>query len=206
LPPPVSFEGASLPTGFFYYCASLRAYFPATPQCPEAWIAIPISGPVTTPVGLGLWTEPTPVDTVKEAVSDRPNTFSLELFGRALAYSVNLEHAFTERFSIGVGYSSWESTDWWDNYDATITVVPVYFSFYFSREPDRGFLSVGVDWIRNSEPGYDRDPFSNNGTAATIGIGYESRSNDGFLFRLAAYAIVGRTTDLSPGISVGYSF
>jgi hypothetical protein len=31
----------SLPSGYWYYCASARDYYPSVPSCPEAWIQVP---------------------------------------------------------------------------------------------------------------------------------------------------------------------
>ncbi len=200
---PAATEGA-VPNGFYYYCASSKAYFPAAPKCPEPWIAIPIAMPVSAP--MAVWVDPTPVDTSQEAVVARPYSLSLELFGRALVYSVDFDVAITDRWTLGVGYSNWESTDWWDNYDATVTVVPLYFNFYFSKDPDRGYLSAGVDWIHVTETGYTNDTFTHNGFAGTLGAGYESRSNGGFIFRIGAYAIMGRSVTISPSISLGFAF
>ena len=43
-PPPV--QGPSeyvqqAPQGYWYYCASAKAYYPTVPTCPEGWIKVP---------------------------------------------------------------------------------------------------------------------------------------------------------------------
>ena len=39
-PGPVVGEGQP-PQGYWYYCASAKAYFPTVPTCPEVWIKVP---------------------------------------------------------------------------------------------------------------------------------------------------------------------
>jgi hypothetical protein len=38
-PPPVYIQQPE--PGYWYYCPSAQAYYPAVPSCPEAWVAVP---------------------------------------------------------------------------------------------------------------------------------------------------------------------
>jgi hypothetical protein len=42
--PPVYVErqpAKSLPSSYWYYCESARAYYPSVPRCPEPWLKVP---------------------------------------------------------------------------------------------------------------------------------------------------------------------
>lgn len=39
--PPASAEPAAPAAGYWYYCPSVREYYPTTPTCSEAWIKVP---------------------------------------------------------------------------------------------------------------------------------------------------------------------
>jgi hypothetical protein len=192
------------PAGFFYYCDAARAYFPTVETCPAGWIAIPAPPPPPMPPRAHLWEINAPES--EEVVKSHPNAISLEMFGRALFYSLNYDRAVSEHISVGIGASYWETEDWWHDYIADVTVVPVYGNYYFSRRPHRGFLSAGVDWVTVTQSGYNHSTFANNGFAAVIGGGYEYLDSSGFLIRVSGFAIAGRSLDVSPSISLGYAF
>jgi hypothetical protein len=196
------------PAGYYYYCDRLHAYYPAVPTCPEGWVAIPVAGP--PPVFEEHWVrhhwEDPPGS--EQWVTSRPNTVSLELFGRALLYSLDFDRAITSHITLGVGVSYWHQSDWWQDYSANVTVVPVYMNYYFSESPRRGYVSVGADWITVSNNGGsdENDTFTNSGVAAVVGGGYEYRDNSNFFMRIGGYLIIGRSTELSPSVNLGFAF
>ncbi len=191
-PPPTSV--------FFYYCQKSNSYYPSVSQCDEGWIAVPAGPAVPVP-----YVEPAPKAT-QETVKSQPNAVSFEIFGRAYSYSLDYDRAISDHISLGAGISSWESRDWWHDYDATITVVPIYANYYFSQNPGRGFVSVGVDWISVTQAGFNDTTFANNGFAAVAGGGYEIRDVSGFLLRLGGFLIVGRSVSVVPLASIGFGF
>jgi hypothetical protein len=192
------------PPGFYYYCESLKAYYPTVGNCPESWVAIPVGAP--PPSYRRRHYETTQVETPEEPSKTRPNAFTVDLFGRALLYSVNFDRQITDYFSLGVGISSWDASQRWTGFQSWVTVVPLYANFYFSPNASRGFLSAGADLIKVSEPGFSGNTFENSGVAGTVGAGYEFREQSGFLVRLAGYLIIGRSTELSPSVGLGIAF
>jgi hypothetical protein len=84
-------------------------------------------------------------------------------------------------------------------------VIPVYRNYYFTENLDRGYLSLGADVIQVTQAGNSNDTFQNNGVAAVVGAGYESRNKEGFLLRLGLYFIVGTSVMLSPSVSLGFA-
>jgi hypothetical protein len=191
------------PTTFFYYCDKTKAYFPHVNHCPEGWIAVPVSSEAA-PLD---WSDLTPAElATEETVKSQPNSLNVELVGRALVYSLNFDRAISPHCTIGVGISSWRETNWWQDYHATVTVVPAYVDYFFSQQPRRAFVSAGADWIHVSRAGYSDNTFTNTGFAAVIGGGYELRDVSGFLLRLGGYVIVGRSVVISPSVAIGFAF
>lgn len=191
------------PAGFYYYCDRAKAYYPTVSTCAEGWIAIPIGSP--PPVIERQWPDSVGLET-EETVRTRPTAVSLELFGRALLYSLNIDHAISSHFAIGAGISYWKESDWWRDYNASITVVPVYANYYFTEKPRRGFLTAGANWISVTSSGRNDNTFENSGVAGVLGGGYEYHDATGFLLRLGGYLIIGRSVDANPAVSLGYAF
>jgi hypothetical protein len=201
--PPAAVSGDSQPAGFYYYCASLKAYYPTVMNCPEPWIGIPLGSPSAAPDSKE--SEAASLE-AKEAINSRKNSASLEIFGRALLYSLNFDRAISDHVTLGLGISSWDASAHWANYSAAITVLPFYANYYFSDSQSRGFISLGADLIKASQSGPNNETFENSGAAAVLGGGYEYRDLSGFLIRLGAYLIVGRSIDLNPSVSIGIAF
>lgn len=188
---------------YTFYCEKTNAYYPTVTICAEGWIAIPMGQPVAARPWVGA--VPFYPNSV-EAVEERPNVLSIELLGRALVYSLDYDRAISSHVTLGLGISSWQASAWWNNYTATVTVVPVYLNFYFSESPSRGYLTGGADWISVTQSGNNSNVFNNNGVAAVFGGGYESRSNEGFIFRASIYVIAGQSISVQPALSLGYAF
>jgi hypothetical protein len=197
-PPP-----SAPPAGFYYFCNSSRLYYPTASECAEGWIAIPVVSPPP------VWHPRNPEPSAEEIaeINRQRNVISAEIFGRAIAYSVDYDRAVSPHLTLGLGISTYRQSNWWKDYHATVTVVPIYANYYFSEKIQRAFVTAGVDWIHVSSAGYDsNDTFAKNGVAAVVGGGYEYREKSGFLMRLGGYAIVGRDVDISPSVIFGYSF
>lgn len=194
---------------FSYYCQKQNDYYPRIQVCPDGWIAVPAPAPPSQwrliPVYRSAFIEPDTGATL-EQIQAHPTTLSLELFGRALIYSLNLDRAITDQITLGVGAAYWDSSIGWENYHSTDWVIPFYGNYYFTQKSHRGYLTLGLDWIHVSAPGLDNSTFLNNGAAGTIGGGYEYRNVSGLVLRIHGVFILGRTLDVSPGISLGLAF
>jgi len=193
----------SQPAGFYYYCEREKTYYPTITHCAEGWIAIPVGAP--PPVAEHHWQTPTQPAT-EDDVRSRPNVVSIELFGRALVYSLNYDRAVSEQLTLGLGVTSWHVSNRWQDYSSTVTVVPFYGNYYFTQNAGRGFISAGFDLISSSDSGDHNGTFTNSGVAGVFGGGYEYRDKAGFLIRLGGFLIIGRSVDISPSLSLGYAF
>lgn len=204
-PAPMPVETAPAPAGFYYFCQSMNAYYPNTNSCPEGWIAIPVNSPPPMPQNFSPWYEAETPES-REIIHSQPNAITLEFLGRALAYSLNYDRAFTEHITVGLGISSWQESWRWSQYQSTVVVLPVYMNYYFSEKMGRGFASAGVDFIHVSQTANNDNSFMNNGAAATLGAGYETRDRSGFLLRIGFYLVAGQPVELSPAVDIGYAF
>jgi hypothetical protein len=191
------------PAGFYYFCARTTAYFPTVADCADGWIAIPVGSP---PPAFERRSPEFFTQEPNDVVQGRPNSATLEIGGQSLYYSLNIDHALNNHWTLGIGISYWEDSNWWRSYQSSITVVPVYANYYFTEKQRRGFISFGADWINSSNPGYSNSTFTNSGVAGVVGGGYEHRANSGFILRLGGSLIVGRSVSLSPFASFGLTF
>lgn len=136
----------------------------------------------------------------------RTNSVSVELWGRAWLYSLDYDHLFSNRFALGAGISYWNTNYWRTNVYSSTTVIPIYGNYYFPSRSTRFFVTAGADMILASGTTNSNIVFQSSGGAAVLGGGFEYRGNQGFLFRLSPYIILGSSTVITIGASLGGVF
>ncbi len=140
-----------------------------------------------------------------------PTSVFAELLGRGLLYTVGLEQVVSEDLAVGVGFSS-AKTERNGVDGVTAKLIPVYMNYYFKKQGSSPFVTAGADVVLNSSD--VRGNTSNVGNLRmpsdailpTAGIGFESRTDQGFLFRVAAYALVGDIVKPWLGFTFGHGF
>lgn len=142
-----------------------------------------------------------------------PTAIVLELGGRGILYSLNFDRVLTEDFSFGIGVGTVQA-----NFpngttaDKSTAIIPAYFTYYIWRDAGSFFGTLGANLIPNasSVQGLTTSTggveLNNNPIQGTAGIGYEMRSDTGFLFRITGYGILASSFAPWAGLSVGYSF
>ena len=169
-----------------------------------------LGAPVLILLSLGIHT-PCFADNVR---ATNPNTASVEILGRAFLYSVNYDRAMGEDMAAGFGIGSSATKTQITHQDAhqSATFLPIYMNYYFEREAGSLFLTGGVVLITNHsdvesfETATGNYRFSSSPVVPQAGLGYENRSDAGFLFRLTGYATVGQVISGWAGFTFGYSF
>lgn len=143
-----------------------------------------------------------------------PSVIGIELLGRAQFYSVFFDQAVSDNVSFGFGYGSvkTENASTGQSTGKRAHQIPLYVNYYLSRTASTVFGTAGLNFIPNASSVKDTEAtqsevrFSKQALLPTLGIGYENRSDNQFLVRVAAYALVGSTVKPWVGISVGYAF
>ena len=145
-----------------------------------------------------------------------PSAFSVELLGRGMLGSLYFDEAVTEDLVAGLGISTVplnvQGTSISANRNALL--IPAYVNYYFSRAPGSFYATGGLSLIgngndvRGTESTVGNLVFgqNNNSIIPTFGAGYENRGENGFLFRLAAYGLVGDKLTGWVGFSFGICF
>ena len=151
-----------------------------------------------------------------------PSALSVEVLGRGMLGSVNFDEVVSDEFAagFGLGVTGTQFVDSALESNRGITVLPIYANYYFMPQAGSLYLTAGADVVLNkgdtrsvtglplraSSPG--SVPFARNGSAIlpTFGLGYERRTDNGFLFRMAAYGIVGDSIKPWFGASFGLCF
>jgi len=142
-----------------------------------------------------------------ELISEpRRNAVSIELLGRGWLYSLNYDHLIFDRLAIGIGASYWNTTSWWSNINYGATIIPIYGNYYFMTGLNRFFLTAGGDLVFVNPTLNSNNVFQSSGGAAVVGGGYEYRGSRGLLFRVAPYIIIGASTTLTIGFTIGGVF
>jgi hypothetical protein len=130
----------------------------------------------------------------------------IEILGRGIAYSLFWDRVLSDELvaGIGIGGVGIESPS-----GTSSTVVPVYFNYYFARQQGSLYATGGAtlltETVRGGSTTIGGVPVGSP-VLPTAGLGYENRSDAGYLFRAAAYVFVGEKVVPWAGMTLGYSF
>ncbi|MFA4947673.1 MAG: hypothetical protein WC674_04075 [Candidatus Krumholzibacteriia bacterium] len=128
----------------------------------------------------------------------------IELLGKALLYSFNYQYTPVKELGIEVGLGALGGGTGDDN--VTVIFIPVGGKFYIIPKDGSLYLAAGGVFLNAST---QSGPFDDNSSTSYgyAGLGFEFRSESGFLFRGSAYGlIVGGGFWIWPGLTVGYAF
>lgn len=136
-----------------------------------------------------------------------PNTIAVEGLGRGVLYSVQFDRVVSDDLSAGFGFGTVGAT-----IGTSQPLIPFYMIYYLNRDARSVFVTAGASWLVNGAAAGGQVSslgsmtFPASGVIPNFGLGYESRSDSGFLFRVAAYGLI--TTTFNPwfGFTFGYSF
>ncbi len=131
----------------------------------------------------------------------RPSAFSLELLGRGSLYSLNYDRSLNDSMAVGGGLSFYSS--YIVDVSATVLLFPVYMNYYFTPTLHRPFVTGGIDFLFATADVQGLAPLTGAFILPVFGGGYEFRMENGFLYRVAAYAFV---WDKIVGTWIGISF
>lgn len=142
-----------------------------------------------------------------------PTSIGVEVLGRGLLYSVDFDQVVTEDLAAGVGFgTSGTKTLSGADTGVTATLIPVYANYYFAREHGSLFATGGFTVVTNSgsvsglKSSAGNLEFTSSVMFPSFGLGYEARSDAGFLFRGTGYGLVGAKLVPWLGVSFGYAF
>ena len=134
-----------------------------------------------------------------------PNDIGIELLGKSLIYSFYYQRCLNRSFALEAGLGALGGGTLEDS--ATLLFFPVGARLYVIPKNGTFFLAGGVVFA-NASAG--KGPFSEDSASATYGyggLGFEFRSESGFLFRGTAYSLInGGGFFIWPGLTVGYGF
>lgn len=142
-----------------------------------------------------------------------PNVVGIEAFGRGLLFGVTYDRVVNDDIVAGVAYGSASLNDV-NGVDTgrKTGLIPVYMNYYFTREGGSLFGTIGATLVTDSTAANGNVAnvggvkFSSSAVLPTIGLGFEERSDTGFLFRVAAYGIFGKSYAPWFGFTFGYAF
>jgi hypothetical protein len=143
-----------------------------------------------------------------------PGALSGEVLGRAMMFSVNYDHVFSDDLAAGAGIGTTGTKPMVGSGDTGVsaTVVPVYFNYYLSREGNSAYVTAGVSAVVNSgdvknlRSSAGNVDFPDSPLVPHFGAGFESRTDTGWLFRVAGYGILGEELRPWVGFSFGKTF
>lgn len=144
-----------------------------------------------------------------------PSVMTLEILGRGMLWSVGFDQALSGDMSAGFGIGSVGTTIRGSSTSASqqAWIVPVYFNYYFMPHANSIYATGGVNLVTNNNKVKALDAetsgveFGSSSVAPTFGLGWESRGDNGFLFRLAGYGILSNSK-VAPwvGFTFGFAF
>ncbi|HUP56960.1 MAG TPA: hypothetical protein VM598_05860 [Bdellovibrionota bacterium] len=147
----------------------------------------------------------------EETRATYPQAFYAEMGGRSLGYGFGFDRVLDADLAAGVGVG-WTPTQDSNDNDAgkTAMMIPAYVNYYLSEESGTIFLTAGMTLVTGDVEGlhakYSGLEFPSRSVLPTIGWGYESRGDSGFLFRLSAYGVWGQKILPWVGFTFGWAF
>lgn len=143
-----------------------------------------------------------------------PDALSVELLGRGLLWSVNYDRVLSDDLAAGFGFGTTGTKTVVSGVDTNTSakVVPFYVNYYFMREQGSPFVTGGADILLNAsevktyKSSVGNVEFNSNTVLPNFGVGYENRSEAGFMIRAAVYGVIAK--DFNPwfGFTFGYAW
>jgi hypothetical protein len=130
-----------------------------------------------------------------------PTILGVEALGRAASYSFFADRMLDDDLGAGVGFGG-----------GPVPMVPVYANYYLGSEQGSLYLTAAVSLVLDLDSVRGRETSAGNwiisdNVIPVFGVGYENRSDQGYLFRATGYAAyVGSSLKPWVGVSFGYGF
>jgi hypothetical protein len=132
-----------------------------------------------------------------------------EILGKGVLYGLFYERLLTDRLGAGIGFSTW-GLDFGFVDMESVTLVPVYLSWYPLGDQDRLYLDGGVDFASAnvSVRIFGGASAEGTGTIGFAGLGYCHNSRDGgIILKLGPMLFFGNgEVRVWGNLSVGVSF
>ncbi len=142
-----------------------------------------------------------------------PNSIGIEVLGRGLLYSIQFDRVLNDDLAAGIAFGAIATkTASGTDSGKTASFIPVFMNYYFAREQGSIYATAGATLVTNASDlnGLSANmsslTFSSNAILGTVGLGYENRSDNGFLFRICGYGIIGTTIVPWVGFNFGFAF
>lgn len=142
-----------------------------------------------------------------------PDVVGVEVLGRTTLWSLTYDRVLSDELAAGFGFGT-SGTKTLGGVDTgnSAQFVPVYVNYYFMPEQGSAFLTGGVSVVLNSNTVSAFQTTTGNlelpssSVVPTFGLGYENRSEVGFLVRGTLYGLVGDNFAPWFGFHFGYAF
>lgn len=136
-----------------------------------------------------------------------PSAFGLELLGRGIGYTIFFDRVLDDDLVAGIGYGTASVS----GQATSARLIPAYFNYYLARQQGSLYVTAGATMVMNSGDVQGGSTSIggitiNSGVLPTFGVGYENRSDAGYLFRVAGYGMIAESFSPWAGFSLGYSF
>ncbi len=126
-----------------------------------------------------------------------PNDFGIELLGKAVLYSFSYQRMVTPFLGLQAGLGALGGSD------NLVAFVPLGGKVYVIPKDGSPFITGGIVILTDS---VDTDLIDSM-TYGYAGLGFEYRSQGGFLFRASAYGLFAdEDFFIWPGLHIGYAF
>ncbi|MCM2279195.1 MAG: hypothetical protein NDJ89_14050 [Oligoflexia bacterium] len=141
-----------------------------------------------------------------------PSAVSVEVLGKGLAFAVQYDRVLNDDLVAGFGYGSVSLNRGQEDTGQSVSLIPVYAHYYFTRDQASFFGAAGFTIVTDAtksnglEASTGALKFSSSPVIPVIGLGYENRTDTGFLFRATAYGMLAKSYAPWVGVTFGYAF
>lgn len=142
------------------------------------------------------------------------NAVSVEILGRGLLYTFEYDRVIFSQWGLGAGISRSDGqvAEGQDTGKSTL-LLPIYANYYWTHlETGTFFATFGITWVTSAgevaglQAVRGGVEFTASPLLPTLGLGYEAREENGFLFRFSGYVMKSRVLATGLGATWGYCF
>lgn len=139
-----------------------------------------------------------------------PTALSVEAMGRGLMGGIYYDKSINDDFAAGVGVGAVGIKTYDETHlSSTAKLIPVYGNYYFLKQAGTMYATLGFSWItqtqltKGNRSVAGKLDFPDHSLLPQLGLGYENRTDKGFLLRMALYALMGKKA-ISPWAGFGF--
>lgn len=144
-----------------------------------------------------------------------PDAMNIEILGRGMLWSATYDRVVSDELAAGFGFGAVGTKPIAGRTTSSaasevVSMVPVYMNYYFMQDAGSVYATGGANVLLNNvdtrKSKLSNLEFNDTQVVPTFGVGYENRTEAGFLVRATVYGLASENVTAWFGFTFGYAF